>query len=73
MLEVDEEDVALGRIAELLLQRGGEESEGSLEVGEAGGGGDEDAGLGEGEDVGDFGGGEDGVGGRELGRREIGE
>lgn len=73
VLEVDEEDVALGRIAELLLKRGGEESEGGLEVGETGGGGDEDAGLREGEDVGNLGGGEDGVGGRELGRRGFGE
>jgi len=71
VLEVDEEDVALGRVAELLLQRGGEESEGGLEVGETGGRGDEDAGLGEGEDVGDFGRSEDGVGGRELGKGEI--
>lgn len=67
---IDEEDISLGRIPELRLQFGGEKLRRVLEVGDAGGGGDNDGGLRKGEDVGEFGGGEDGVDGGELERRE---
>lgn len=67
---VDEEDGPFRWVAELGLQFGREELESLLEAREAGGGGDDCGGLGEGEDVGDFLRCQDGVGGREL-RAEV--
>jgi hypothetical protein len=63
---VDDEDVSLRSVTEFRLKLGRKKFVGVLEVGDAGGGGDDDGGLGESEDVGELGGSENGVGGGEL-------